>query len=579
MKAKSLYWRLLDHVKPYWRVFTLAIVAMVVLALTEPLLPALLKPLLDGGFVEKDPALMQWIPVLLILLALVRGIAGFITQVSMTWVASMLVTDLRQRMFARLLSLPTHRYDNCSSGVLMSKVTYDVSRVMLAATDALIILVRDSLAVIGLLAWMFYLDWQLSLIVFSIVPLIMGVVKISSVQLRKINQALQNMMGNMTQILEEVISGHKLVKIFAGQNYEARRFAHGSDQVRQFEVKVQVTSQTTIFIIQMLTALVLAAIIYIATQKAGAERISVGSFISLFTAMGMLFAPIKRLTKVNEQLQQGLAAAESVFSLMDEPAECDSGTHHIHRLSGQIDFYALNFNYNGDKSILKNLELNIHAGETIALVGASGSGKTTLAHLIARFYDLPADCLRFDAIDVNSLPLADLRANIALVSQDVVLFNDTVAANIAYGSLAETDEARIIQAAKAAHAWEFIEQLPQGLKTPVGERGTKLSGGQRQRLAIARAFLKDAPILIFDEATSALDNVAEAQVQDSLEHLRQNRTTVIIAHRLSTIKNANRIVVLDQGEIKEIGNHNSLMAKGGIYAKLYQAHQLGNQPL
>ncbi|MCP4702878.1 MAG: ATP-binding cassette domain-containing protein [Gammaproteobacteria bacterium] len=580
--------------------FALAIFAMIVLAITEPALPALLKPMLDGGFVEKDREMIKLIPVLLILLALIRGLSTLASGVAITWVAGKLVMDLREAMFQKLLSLPTADFDDASSGMLLSKVTYDVSRVMTASTQALVVLVRDSLAVTGLLAWMFYLNWRLSLIVFCIVPLVALVVKIIGKRLRKLNLSIQGSMGDMTRILEEAISGHKLVKVFAGQKYEAKRFARTSNRVRRNEVKIQIAANTSMLVVQLLIATVLAIIIYIASSSA--DEISVGSFVSLFTAMGMLFAPIKRLTKVNEQIQKGLAAAQSVFELIDRASEPDTSVAAQQEASlkilpdlrsqkeagktfskgetenkknlGELRFEQLDFAYGENTpKVLKNISLTVSPGETVALVGASGSGKTTIANLIPRFYPLPRGRFLLDGIDSNDLPLAVLRDNIAIVSQDVVLFNDSVAANIAYGSMSGVSREAISAAARAANALEFIEAMPQGLDTVIGERGVKLSGGQRQRIAIARALLKDAPILIFDEATSALDSHSERYVQQSLEKLQQERTTIIIAHRLSTIEKADRIIVMEQGQIAEAGTHQTLLARNGVYAKLYHAQE------
>jgi ATP-binding cassette, subfamily B, bacterial MsbA len=568
----SLYLRLLRYVRPYWRIFALAIFAMLITALTEPAMPALLKPLLDQGFVAHDPVMIQLLPVLLISLALIRGGATFVSNICLTWVAARLVQDLRQAMFSRLIGLPTRRFDNTAAGVLMSKFTYDVTRVMQAGTEALIVLVRDGLAVIGLLAWMLYLNWQLSLIVFAIVPLIALSVRITGRKLRRLNTALQNTMGQMTRVLEESISGHKLIKVFGGQRYEQARFGKTAQEVRQQEIDIQVASNTSMFIVQTLTATALAIVIYIATRQSVAGNVTVGDFVSLFTAMGLLLSPIKRLTKVNEHIQQGLAAAHSVFELMDEAGEPDQGRQSPARVRGAVEFRQLHFAYDQAQPVLHGIDLIVRPGETIALVGASGSGKTTLANLLPRFYPLSDGQVFLDGLDINHFKLSDLRAQIALVSQEVVLFNDTVAANIAYGAI--HDRAAIIHAAQAAHAWDFIQALPAGLDSVIGERGTKLSGGQRQRLAIARALLKDAPILIFDEATSALDNESERYVQESLEHLRQGRTTFIIAHRLSSIQNADRILVMNHGKIVEMGSHHELLARQGVYAKLYQAQNV-----
>lgn len=567
----SLYNRLLRYVKPYRWAFGGVIVAMILSAATEPLIPALLKPLLDEGFVAKDPAIIKSLPLWLILLATIRGLSTFASQVGLTWVASRVVFDLRNEMFNRLLTLPTARFDNASAGALLSKVTFDANRVMLATTEAIIIIVRDSLAVLGLLLWMFYLNWQLSLILFSIVPFIVLVVKYSGKKMRRGNLEQQDNMGQLTRILEEAISGHKLVKIFGGQDYENNRFKKASNGVRFWEVRLKTISHLSMFAAEILIALVLALIIYIATSQANHDQVSVGSFISLFAAMGMLFSPIKRLTKVNEQVQQGLAAAQTVFELIDEIPEREHLSIEHQKIIGNLEFRNLNFGYSQDKKILSNIDLKINAGETIGLVGISGSGKTTLTNLLACFYPIENNQIFIDQFDINEMDLKTLRSHLALVSQEIVLFNDTIAANIAYGSMSNASRDEIEKAAEAAFAMEFIKQMPDGLNTMIGERGVKLSGGQRQRLAIARALLKNAPILIFDEATSALDSHAEQQVQMALENLRKNRTTLIIAHRLSTIEKADRIVVLEQGQIAEIGTHQMLLEQNGVYSRLYQA--------
>ena len=566
----SLYLRLLQFIRPYWKIFTISILGMIIAALSEPALPALLKPLLDGAFVEKNPLFIHYLPLLLVIIMVVKGIATLTSEVGMTWIAARVVLDLRIAMFNKLLSLPTPQFDNYSSGVLLSKVTYDVNRVMLATTEVLVVLIRDSLVVIGLLTWMFYLNWFLSLIVFATVPIMILIIQIVSRRLRGINLFIQDAMGEMTRILEESISGHKLVKVFGGQGYESQRFQQAANNVRQLEVKAEITSNISVFITQILTTLALASIVYIAARQSEANQISVGGFVSLFTAMGMLFAPVKRLTKVNDQLQRGLAAAQSIFALLDLRSELDEGQQVIARLQGKIEFSQVNFSYDAHKPALRNIQLTIHPGETVALVGASGSGKTTLANLIPRFYNLTDGQLRLDDILINELSLATLRANVALVSQEIVLFNDTVAANIAYGEMARYPLEQVNEAAQAAYTTEFIEQMPEGMQTLIGERGVKLSGGQRQRIAIARALLKNAPILIFDEATSALDTQSELQVQRSLEQLKQGRTTIIIAHRLSTIAQADRIIVMDAGKIVEIGTHAELLAKQGTYAALYR---------
>jgi subfamily B ATP-binding cassette protein MsbA len=576
MNNKDLYLRLLGYVRPYTRIFALSLAGTTVVAITEPLVAALIKPLLDGSFVEKDPYSIRVMPLLLVTVFIVRGIADFVGSVAMNWIAHRVVMDLRDGLFARLLTLPTRHFDDHSAGTLLSRLTYDVTQVMTASTQALVTLVRDGLAVVGLLAWMLYLNWQLSLLAFLIAPGIGLIMRVISQRLRRLSRELQELMGEMTRVIDEVLQGHKVIKIFGGQDYERNRFNRVNNRVRQFNLKLVAASEGSGPLVQLLAIIALGSMIYLASLQSAADQITVGGFVSLFGAMAMLLAPIKRLTKVNEQLQRGLAAAESIFALLDEPPEPDRGTRAIGRAVGRVSFRAVSHRYRAEGAeVVRRLSLEVHPGETIALVGPSGSGKTTLMSLLPRFYEPDSGDILLDGAPIRELRLAELRANIAYVSQDIVLFNDTVAANIAYGAGFRADEADLVRAAERAHAMEFIRELPQGLHTLIGENGARLSGGQRQRVAIARALLKNAPILILDEATSALDTQSERKVQQALDALREGRTAFVIAHRLSTIETADRIVVLDKGSIAEIGTHAELLARGGLYASLYQMQAHG----
>ena len=567
----KLYLRLLAHVRPYWRVFALSIVALVVTSLTEPAVAALFKPLLDESFVSQDPTGLVWMPIALVGLFVVRGLSGYAGDIAMAWVGGKLVYDLRQLMFERLLTLPTPFYDQHASGSLISKVNYDVTQVTEAATNVLTVLVRDSLTIVGLLAWMLYLNWKLTLITFAVAPPIVILVYVVNRRIRGLARSLQQTYGKLTGVLQEVTEGHRVVKVFGGESHERARFAKVSNWLRRYQMKVKSAAALAGPISQIAAVMGLALIVFLASRQAAAGELTVGGFVSFIGAMGLLLAPIKRLTQINERMQKGIAAAESVFALIDEQPERREGEPVAQRSTGRLEFRDVSFGYgSGEEPAVRGLSFVAEPGETVALVGPSGSGKSTLASLIPRFYELTNGRILLDGLDVATLRLTDLRAQIALVSQDVLLFNDTVAANIAYGARGEASREDIEAAARAANALTFIADLPRGLDTIVGDKGIRLSGGQRQRVAIARALLKDAPVLILDEATSALDSESERAVQEALERLRAGRTTLVIAHRLSTIERADRIVVLESGRVVQVGTHASLLAEGGLYADLYR---------
>ncbi|HMV00638.1 MAG TPA: lipid A export permease/ATP-binding protein MsbA [Rhodocyclaceae bacterium] len=579
-----IYFRLLGYVRPYLGAFIVSVVGYLIFASSQPMLAGVLKYFVDGLTATQGATQIQFpllgvtdlvwgVPVLVVLISTWQGFGSFLGNYYLAKVSLGLIDDLRCSLFDSLLRLPNTYFDRHNSGHLISRITYNVTMVTGAATDAVKVIIREGLTIVFLFGYLLWMNWKLTLVMLVTLPIIGLMVSRASRKFRKQSKKIQAAMGDVTHVASEMIQGYRVVRSFGGETYESERFRQASAHNTDRQLRMVKTSASFTPTLQLVTFSTMAVVLFLVLYLRGES--TAGDLVAYLTAAGMLPKPIRQLSEVSGTIQKGLAGAESIFEQLDEIPETDSGTVEAERVVGRIDIRNLSFRYPGaDHDVLRDIRLSVEPGQMVALVGPSGSGKSTLANLIPRFYHHSEGQILIDGIDVEEFRLGNLRRHIALVTQQVTLFNDTIANNIAYGDLAATPREQVVAAARAAYADEFIERLPQGYDTLVGENGVLLSGGQRQRLAIARAILKNAPILILDEATSALDTESERHIQNALERAARDRTTLVIAHRLSTIEKADLIVVLDQGHIVEQGTHAELLARGGDYARLH-AMQFG----
>ncbi|MBD1581415.1 lipid A export permease/ATP-binding protein MsbA [Pseudoalteromonas sp. S16_S37] len=569
--AKQVYQRLLKYTFDFKMVGIFSVVGMLGYAAMDALFIKLMQPFIDDGLTQRNTEVLTWAPIIVIALVLGRGVFNYMASYCLSYLGSQVVQRLRQQLFEHMLYLPVSFHDQHSNGDMISKVTFDTEQVQQAITRALQVMIREGAFVLFLLVVMFDASWQLSSIFLVIVPLVAIIVNVVSKRFRKISKNIQDAMGEVTKGSEQMLAGHKVIHGFEGQNKEINRFAQVNNHNRQQRVKMDATRALSVSVIQILAASAMALILAIIAMPSMIDTITSGTFVALLSSMMMMLRPLKQLANVNGELQRGIAAAQSIFDILDTPTELDTGTKEITSCKGEIKINNLTFCYpTKQEPVIRDLTLHIKPGENIALVGRSGSGKSTLSNLLPRYYDISLGEILLDDVPIQQYKLKDLRRQFSVVSQQVVLFNDTIGNNIMYGLEQPLSKEQLIDVAKQAHVWEFVKDLPEGLDTVVGENGVMLSGGQRQRIAIARAIVKNAPILILDEATSALDTESERLIQDALETLMADKTSIVIAHRLSTIEKSDKIYVLEQGKVIEQGTHQALLASGGTYAALCQ---------